>query len=136
MVYNGETLAPGVAVRRAFLIFGLLIIVFDVVGSLLVRSTGTDYEVLFPATLVIYVIAGFVATRHDPWFVGIIVGASVSAIDATVGTAVSLALGVEVPALPSGTLDIIAASILVIVLGGICGAIGAAFHLVGRLNNS
>jgi len=134
MVYNGETLAPGVAVRRAFLIFGLLIIVFDVVGSLLVRSLGTDYEVLFPATLVIYVIAGYVATLRDPWYSGVIVGASVSAIDNTVGTAITQAMGIEMPPIPSGTLDIIAASILVIVLGGICGAIGAAFHLVGRLN--
>ena len=71
----------------------VLVLAFDAVGSAASRRWGFRYGRLAPVSYLIYFGIGFVAARIGDTDASLLVGATVAAVDASLGWAISWAIG-------------------------------------------
>lgn len=123
------TLPMRTSIIRATLIFGTFALVFDAVWSVVALQTGSPYASLAWVSFIIYFAAGFVAGlgaqgMPNRLMAGTLVGAAVSAIDATLGWWVSSAVGPGRPEPGQPFVSIALVAVMVVVFGALSGAIG------------
>jgi hypothetical protein len=119
-------------VRYVWFVCGLAVLILDSLGSLAARHWGFSYGNLSAISFLIYFCAGAGGGRLAGIWAGGIAGAITALIDATVGWAISSALG----AVPGGGALSPTAILLVVlgvvftgwVLGLFGGAVGKAVH--------
>jgi len=110
---------------RLALIFGLAIVVFDVVVSAIARAVGVSYGSFLLLALVLYALLGIFAGQRLRWpraFVAVVI---VVAIDATLGNFAAASVGSWIKG--STTRDIVVAISLTSLLSLCVGAVGIAF---------
>ena len=111
------------------------ILVFDLVGSLSSEALGFSYGLLAPVSFALYALVGFLAARAaGDARTGMLGGLAVAATDATLGWALSAAIGPGMPA--AGDRDaalLVATAIGVAVTGAVLGLVAG---LVGRRSAS
>ena len=135
-----QTLQPTVVssrrheLRRLFpvLILGSLgVLCFDAVGSAASRFLGFKYEALVSGSMLIYAIVGAVAQRQSSLGLSTLAAMIVGLVDATLGWAVSSAIGPNTLSDEPITWSMVLAGLaFVLVMAAACGYAGA---LLGRI---
>jgi hypothetical protein len=120
-------------IRYVWLVCGLAVLILDSLGSLAARHWGFSYGNLSVISFLIYFCAGAGGGRLVGIWAGGVAGAITALIEATVGWAISSALG----AAPRGGLSLSPTAILLVVLSAVFtgwvlgllgGAVGKAVH--------
>jgi hypothetical protein len=120
-------------IRYVWLVCGVAVLILDSVGSLAARHWGFSYSSLSVISFLIYFCAGVGGGRLVGIWAGGVAGAITALIEATVGWAISSALG----AVPRGGSSLSPIAILLVVLsvvftgwvlGLLGGAVGKAVH--------
>ena len=114
---------------QVILIFGVLAIVFDGIWATIAKAKGYTYSKGMWVSFLIYVIAGVIASKNGSFIDGIISGAGVAFIEATIGWWLSWVIGpgrlpdtISKEARPKA---IINAVITVTITGALFGSLGA-----------
>lgn len=108
----------------------LAVLLLDTFGSLASRSLGFLYAKLSVVSFSIYFLVGIYAARDQAIAVGAFAGATVAAVEATLGWAVSWRIGPGRLADQDGdALTVIRAALTVVSIGALLGLLGA---MVGR----
>jgi hypothetical protein len=115
---------------RLILLSSAAIIFFDVAASLASRTLGFNYAKGAVGSYFLYAVAGFLAARRTNLLFAAQLGAVVGFVDATIGWAVSSAIGPIVPATPHLTVTSWALIAFFVVLTSlVCALVGGA---IGR----
>ena len=103
----------------------LAVLVFDLLGSTASRWLGFRYSRLAPGSYALYTATSVVAARLGlPWF-GVIAGATVAFVEATIGWAISWWIGPGRPPAPVSRTQVIRIIALLTMMGAGFGLIGA-----------
>jgi hypothetical protein len=106
----------------------LAVLVFDLLGATASRWLGFRYSLLMPGSYALYTATGVVAAHVGPAWIGIIAGAIVAFVEATIGWAISWWIG---PGRPSAQASLSRARMIRIV--ALVTMMGAAFGLFGAV---
>lgn len=115
---------------RFALIFGVAIVVFDIIVSAIARAVGVSYGSFLLVALVLYALFGIFAGQRLRWPRALVTILIVVAIDATLGTFAAAAVGSWVRG--STTRDVIVAISLTSLLSLCVGAVGIALGARAR----
>jgi len=106
----------------------LAILIFDVLGAMASRWLRFQYSRLAPGSYIIYTATSVIAARSGPAWLGIVAGATVAVMEATIGWSLSWWIG---PGRPSAPTSLSGARMLRIV--ALVTMMGMGFGLVGTL---
>ncbi len=107
------------------LIFGLAVLVFDGVWSLIVRTYHFNYSSLWFVSSLLYFGAGLMVGRTQPLPISGLTGLTVGTIDATLGWLLSAAIGPGMR--PNSTIRNVSTTIVFVALMGLLlGMLGGA----------
>jgi hypothetical protein len=126
---------------KAILLFGAAVLLLDAAWAALARMQQLEYGSLWWVSESIYLVAGGMAGRSTSLRTGALVGAAVAGIEATLGWALSAAIGPGHPdSAPGGPIAPAAIPLIVVFVtltGGIMGGIGAwIFRRSARLRGA
>ncbi|MBI5304977.1 MAG: hypothetical protein HY868_22790 [Chloroflexi bacterium] len=114
---------------QVILVFGVLAIVFDGIWATIAKAKGYTYSKGMWVSFLIYVIAGVMGSQNGSFMDGIISGAGVAIIEATIGWWVSSVIGpgrlpdtVSKEARPKAIMNAI---VIVTLTGALFGLLGA-----------
>ena len=110
---------------RIILTFVVVVVLFDALGAAASRALHFEYGALSVGSWLIYAAAGFFGAERGKWGPGLLTGAVTGLADATLGWAVSWAIG---PGRPAGGWQpglLAIAAVSVIVVATVVSAIGA-----------
>jgi hypothetical protein len=112
----------------------LAVLVFDLLGATASRWLGFQYSRLVAGSYVIYTATSIVAARLGPAWLGIVAGAAVAFVEATIGWAISWWIG---PGRPSAPISLSPARmfrivVLVTMIGIVCGSVGTVVAALRR----
>jgi hypothetical protein len=106
------------------------IVLFDAVASMASRQLGFPYTKAVVGSYVIYAIGGFLAARRAHLAFAAQLGAMLGLVDATLGWAVSSAIGPALPPMPKLTIaSWVVVCIVVVLTSSLCALVGGA---IGR----
>jgi uncharacterized protein YqfA (UPF0365 family) len=113
------------------MLFGVAaIVVFDAVASLASKQLGFPYMYAAAGSYILYAVGGYLAARRADMKFAAQLGAMLGLADASIGWAVSAAIGPNVPTTPPITiLSWAFVAIVVVLTGVVCALIGGA---IGR----
>jgi hypothetical protein len=103
-------------------------LVFDLLGATASRWLGFQYSRLAPGSYALYTATSVVAAHVGPFWIGIVAGATVAFVEATIGWAISWRIG---PGRPPASTSLSRTRIMRVV--GIVTMTGAAFGLLGAI---
>jgi hypothetical protein len=113
------------SVTRIVLMGSVAIVLFDTIGSVAALVLQFDYPSLSPISFAIYAVIGYMTARGSIFKYGVLGAAVVAFVDATIGWAISWAIGPG--RLPGGQ----PAVVLLLVGVAVVTATGAFFGFVG-----
>lgn len=122
------------SVPRIILFGAVLIVVYDTVTALVSAGFGVSYGIFAIGSFLISFLFGLLAARKSRWFVGAIAGAVIAFSEATVGWAISWAVGPGKPPVEMDAFAIVVTIALVIPIGAFLGLLGGLFSLIGKGN--
>ena len=105
---------------------------FDLLGSAASRWLGFPYSRLAPGSSAIYTVTSVVAARHGPAWVGIVAGATVAFVEATMGWGISWWIGPGRPPQALSRARMFGIVLLVTMTGIACGVVGTIVSAVVR----
>ena len=115
---------------RLVLFLSGAIVLFDAIASIASRQLGFPYTNAAVGSYILYAIGGFLAARQANLAFAAQVGAVLGLIDATLGWAVSSAIGPNVPPMPRITVGTwLFVALFVVVTSVVCALVGGA---IGR----
>jgi hypothetical protein len=115
---------------RLVLLLSGAIVLFDAVASIASRQLGFPYTNATIGSYILYAIGGFLAARRVDVTFAAQLGAVLGLVDATLGWAVSSAIGPNVPPMPRLTIGTwLFVTIVVVVTSVVCALVGGA---IGR----
>jgi hypothetical protein len=115
---------------RLILIGGAAIVLFDAAASIASRQVGFPYTNAAIGSYILYAIGGFLAARQADLAFAAQLGAVLGLVDATLGWAVSSAIGPNVPSTPRITIaSWVFVAIVVVFTSVVCALVGGA---IGR----
>jgi hypothetical protein len=106
----------------------LAVLVFDALGATASRWLRFRYSRLAPGSYALYSATSVVAAHLGPAWIGVVAGAAVALVEATIGWAISWWIG---PGRPSAPIALSRARVIRII--ALVTLTGAAFGLVGAL---
>lgn len=110
---------------RVTLLASLLVIVFDTVGSIASRQLRFSYVRLMPASFLIYGGVGFLAASFSTLIQAGLAASIVGLVDATVGWAISWAIGPgRLPKGQASLARIVNTIVIVVTIAGVLGVVG------------
>lgn len=119
---------PNMNVATVVAIGCLAVLLFDTLGATASRSGGFPYARLAPGSFGLYLATSVVAARVGPEWVGVVAGAILAFVDATVGWRISWWIAPGRPA----TAIVCSRTRLVRIVAGVT-LTGAGFGLVGAI---
>ena len=115
---------------RLMLIASGAIVLFDAAASIASKEVGFPYTSAAVGSYILYAIGGFLAARRADLAFAAQLGAVLGLVDATLGWAVSSAIGPNVPPMPRITVaSWVFVAIVVVLTGVVCALVGGA---IGR----
>jgi hypothetical protein len=112
------------------LFLGGAIVLFDAAASIASKQVGFPYTNAAVGSYILYAIGGFLAARQADIGFAAQLGAVLGLVDATLGWAVSSAIGPNVPSMPSITIATwVFVAIVVVLTSMVCALLGGA---IGR----
>lgn len=118
-----------------FLVFGVIVVVvYDTCTALISTLSGIAYSYFAFGSFIISLTFGFLLGRSTKWYLGALAGAANGLTEATLGWAISWAIGPGKPEFETDTVTIAMIVILAIDIGAVLGFIGGAFSLLFRRN--
>jgi hypothetical protein len=105
------------------------VLLFDLLGATASRWLGFRYSQLAPGSYALYTATSVVAARLGPAWIGIVAGAIVAFVEATVGWHISWRIGPGRPPAPTSLsrMRVIRIVVLVTMMGAGFGLVGAVF---------
>lgn len=121
-------------VTRIILLGAVVIVAYDTMTALVSAGFGISYGLFSIGSFLIYFLFGLLTALKSRWLVGALAGAVIGFAEATVGWAISWAVGPGKPPVDMDAVAIIATIALVIPIGAFLGLLGGLFSLIGRRN--
>jgi len=110
----------------------IAVLVFDLLGATASRYLGFRYARLVPGSTAIYTATSVVAGRFGPAWVGIIAGATVAFVEATIGWGISWWIGPGRPPSVLSQARMFRIVAFVTTTGIICGLVGTVIAALTR----
>jgi hypothetical protein len=109
---------------RILLTGALIVLIFDTLGATASRLLGFRYSILTIGTYAIYLLITYRAGKQVGLLPAVLIGAALGLVDATLGWAISWAIGPGRPDQPMSGALIAGAVVFVVMLGAALGLLG------------